>query len=297
MYKLLGSDQKQYGPVSADQVRAWIAQGRANAASKLQAAGSSKWKPLGEFPEFADALQATGGAVSPPPPGRKPTSAAAPPKASGMAVASLVLGGLGLVTCGITSLAGLVVGIIALARISKSNGRMGGRGLALAGTMVSAILLLLTPIAAAKLLPALVKTKTTPHTVRCINNVKQLNLALMRMYADDNNGMLPAGTNWCDALIPYLAGMTNAFVCPQGTPHQRCHYALNAQVAGRGLSDIQEPSQVVLVFEIEGGWNVTGGRELLSIRPRHNNLCTVGFADGHAEMVPPARLEQLRWEP
>ncbi len=296
MYKLLGSDQKQYGPVTADQVRAWIAQGRANAKSKLQAAGSNKWKPLGEFSEFADALQARGRAASPPLPGRQPRSAAASPKATGMAVASLVLGGLGLVTCGITSLAGLVVGIIALVRISKSNGRIGGRGLALAGTIVSAAFLLLAPILAARLLPALIRTKTTPNTAGCMNNVKQLNLALM-MYATDFNDRFPASSNWCDALIPYLAGMTNSFLCPEGAPNQRCHYALNAHVAGRELSDIQEPSQVVLVFEIEGGWNVTGGRELLSIRPRHNSLCTVGFADGHAEMVPGARLEQLRWEP
>ena len=57
MFKLLGTDQKEYGPVSADQIRQWITQGRANARTQLQAAGSTDWKPLAEFPEFADALQ------------------------------------------------------------------------------------------------------------------------------------------------------------------------------------------------------------------------------------------------
>ena len=65
MYKLLGSDQEEYGPVSADQVRAWISQGRANGRSQLQAAGSTEWKPLAEFPEFADALKAMAGAGLP----------------------------------------------------------------------------------------------------------------------------------------------------------------------------------------------------------------------------------------
>ena len=60
-YKLLGSDQKEYGPVSAEQFRTWIAQGRANARSKVQAAGARGWKPLTEFPEFAEALERAGG--------------------------------------------------------------------------------------------------------------------------------------------------------------------------------------------------------------------------------------------
>lgn len=56
MYKILGGDQKEYGPVSADQVREWITQRRVGAQTMIQADGSSEWKPLGTFPEFAAAL-------------------------------------------------------------------------------------------------------------------------------------------------------------------------------------------------------------------------------------------------
>jgi len=297
MYKLLGSDQKEYGPVSADQVRAWIAQGRANARSKLQAAGSAEWKSLTEFPEFADALQGAATPAASPSPAGGTQAAAGPPKTSGMAVTSLVLGCLGLLTCGITSLVGLVLGIIALVRINKSKGQLGGQGLALAGTIVSAAFLLLAPIPAAMLLPALAKAKAKAGGIHCMNNVKQLNLALM-MYATDNNDQFPAGSKWCDALMPYLAGATNAFVCPNGAPNRRCHYALNAQLAGRGLKDSQaSPAQMVLVFECDGGWNVSGGRELLPAEPRHAGAYVMGFADGHAEVRRSGRLEQLRWEP
>ncbi len=120
MFKLLGADDKEYGPVSADQVRAWIAQGRANARSKLQAAGSADWKPLGEFPEFANALQAMAGSAAPPLPAAQAPAATMPAKTSGLAVTSLVLGCLGLLTVGLTSVVGLVLGIIAMVRISKS---------------------------------------------------------------------------------------------------------------------------------------------------------------------------------
>jgi hypothetical protein len=58
MYRIIGGDQKQYGPVSTDEVRAWIAEGRLNAQSLAWAEGEADWKPLSAFPEFADALRA-----------------------------------------------------------------------------------------------------------------------------------------------------------------------------------------------------------------------------------------------
>jgi hypothetical protein len=53
MFKIIGGDGRPYGPVSADQIRQWIAEGRANAQTLAQAEGSVEWKALGLFPEFA----------------------------------------------------------------------------------------------------------------------------------------------------------------------------------------------------------------------------------------------------
>jgi len=58
MYKIIGGDQNQYGPVTADEVRHWIADGRLNGQSLAWAEGATEWKPLGSFPEFAEALRA-----------------------------------------------------------------------------------------------------------------------------------------------------------------------------------------------------------------------------------------------
>ena len=58
MYKIIGVDQKEYGPISADQLRQWIAEGRANGQTKVQLEGSTDWKPLSDFPEFIEALTA-----------------------------------------------------------------------------------------------------------------------------------------------------------------------------------------------------------------------------------------------
>lgn len=58
MYKILGGDQKEYGPVAVEQLREWIAQRRVNAQTMAQAEGSSEWKALGAFPELAAAINA-----------------------------------------------------------------------------------------------------------------------------------------------------------------------------------------------------------------------------------------------
>lgn len=73
MYKVIGGDQKQYGPVTADEVRFWIADGRLNAQSLAWTESTGDWKPLASFPEFAEALRAK--ATLQPPPG-----AALPPE-------------------------------------------------------------------------------------------------------------------------------------------------------------------------------------------------------------------------
>jgi hypothetical protein len=70
MFTILGTDGKEYGPVTADKIQAWITGGRANLLTKAQRVGETEWKTLGDFPEFAAA--ATGG---PPAPAPAPTTA------------------------------------------------------------------------------------------------------------------------------------------------------------------------------------------------------------------------------
>src|ERR1043166_2638994 len=61
MYKIIGGDQKEYGPVTADELRRWISEGRLNGQSLVRAEGAADWQPLSSFPKFADALQAQAG--------------------------------------------------------------------------------------------------------------------------------------------------------------------------------------------------------------------------------------------
>ncbi|HTQ50608.1 MAG TPA: DUF4339 domain-containing protein [Candidatus Acidoferrales bacterium] len=55
-YKVIGGDLKQYGPVSTEELRKWIAEGRLNAQSLVQEYGDIEWKQLSQISEFADEL-------------------------------------------------------------------------------------------------------------------------------------------------------------------------------------------------------------------------------------------------
>src|SRR5215472_11159260 len=62
MYKIIGADGKEYGPITVEQLRQWIAEGRANAQTRVLLEGTSEWKPLSAFPEFMVSAPAAPGA-------------------------------------------------------------------------------------------------------------------------------------------------------------------------------------------------------------------------------------------
>ncbi|MDB6122592.1 MAG: hypothetical protein JWQ71_1585 [Pedosphaera sp.] len=103
MYKIIGANQTEYGPVTADQIRQWIAEGRATTQTLAQMEGETGWKPLSEFPEFA------GNFAAAPPTGNPPAFGAAPlddtgraralRAVSGPAISLMVAGAISILVC------------------------------------------------------------------------------------------------------------------------------------------------------------------------------------------------------
>ncbi len=58
MYRIIGGDQKEYGPVTAEHLRRWVAEGRVNAQTSVQAEGTVNGSRCPTFPAFADLLGA-----------------------------------------------------------------------------------------------------------------------------------------------------------------------------------------------------------------------------------------------
>jgi len=134
MYKMIGADGQQYGPVDAEQIRRWLSENRVRNETLIQAEGSQEWKPLRSYPEFSNASV---GNVPPPFSETPPPMSALKTDLSSRAstkvaagVCGILLGSLGihkfilgytgpglilllitLLTCGV---AGMVTGIIGL---------------------------------------------------------------------------------------------------------------------------------------------------------------------------------------
>ena len=218
-------------------------------------------------------------------------------KTSGLAIASLILAVCGFLTCGLTAILGLILGIVGLCSIRKRAEQLKGQGLAIAGIVVSAITIAILPFIAlimAILMPALAQAKMQARTIVSQNHVRQICLAMM-MYCEDNDGRFPPADNWTTALAPYI-GDVKILESPFA-PHTGCAYAMNKHLDGRKLNDIKQPARTVLIFEARIGGTPAGGRELLPHKPRGQRGYVVGFLDGHTEIVRTKNLDTLIWIP
>jgi prepilin-type processing-associated H-X9-DG protein len=288
MYRIIGGDGKEYGPISTDQMRQWIAQNRVNGATLVRPESGGDWKALSTYPEFTVILPRPAGVM---PAHGVSANTGGESGTSGLAIASLVLGILGIFTCGVGALVAIVLGIVALVQINKSQERLKGRGLAIAGICVAAVSLLVLP---AMLLPALGKAKQKAMTINCINNMKQVGIA-MRTYASVNNDKLPPAATWSTDISSYV-GNTRVFHCVGDSRGGMVYsYAFNQRLSGKTLSEINPGT--VLLFESDGGPNNFGGMERLSQARHGQNQCNVLFADGSVRVVRDAELMSLRWDP
>jgi uncharacterized membrane protein len=67
MYIIIGGDQKEYGPISAEDIGLWIGEGRLNEHSLVKKESDAEFRPLASFPEFAGAFAAKTPVSGPPP--------------------------------------------------------------------------------------------------------------------------------------------------------------------------------------------------------------------------------------
>lgn len=281
MYKIIGSDGKEYGPVNLDQMRKWIAEGRINGQTRVQAAGATGFKAATEFPELGLA------AATAPAPGGAPPALPAGGGEGGntsLAITSLVLGALSLVCFGfLTGIPAIICGHLARGRVRQNPREYGGSGYALAGLIMGyvgvAVTLLIMP---ALLLPALSQAKGKAQKINCVNNLKQVGLAV-RIWAMDNNDQFPfnASTNKGGTLE----------LCKRGSDGFDLNPALHLQVMSNELSTpkilwcpADTRRQPATTFASLGPANVSyqlctgtnvcevNPQEVLAICPIHNNV-------------------------
>jgi prepilin-type N-terminal cleavage/methylation domain-containing protein/prepilin-type processing-associated H-X9-DG protein len=130
-------------------------------------------------------------------------------------------------------------------------------------------------ILAALLFPAFARARETARRTVCLSNIKQIGLATL-MYAQDYDETLPPGSDrlshdrvfdfgdpkrgssFLGSIIPYARSRA-IFYCPDSTPHglkiYECtavsctSYSGNAVVAGRPLTAVPAPAQIIYMQE------------------------------------------------
>ena len=214
-------------------------------------------------------------------------------KTSGLAVAALVLGIMSMFTLLLTTLPAIICGIIAVVKINKSRGQLKGMGLAIAGMALPAVAIPVVAMLLAIMMPALSKTKHMAQRIVCATNLKGLSIATMT-YSLDYDNEFPTGNKWCDLLIDEADVSPMSLNCPveREVPFG---YGFNSNLEGRSFDDVD--ADVVMMFEIEGGKNITGGPELLYTLRHDGEGCNIAFVDGHVEFIRTENLESLKWVP
>jgi predicted Ser/Thr protein kinase len=231
-------------------------------------------------------------------PPKSPDTDVRPPAAhvetSGMAIASLVLGISGIFTAGLGAIVGIILGIVSLRAIRRSAGQLSGRGLAIAGIVVSGTILFMIVflLGPAIILPAIWRARAAATVTESMANAHQIAIAI-GTYGEENNGKPPPADSWPDALEPYL-GKGREILSSPSNPDAGRAWAMNPNL--RTLN-IPRGAGIVLFFEAEFGSPPSGGPELLPQKPRSEQGYIIGFADYHVEYVPPERLDELIWEP
>jgi len=93
-YTIIGGDKKEYGPVSSEDMRQWIAEGRLDGNTLARSENDTEWRPLSTFPEFSLLFQSR--PHSPPPlnPLRRPVPETSLQEVKNPAICLIVAGGL-----------------------------------------------------------------------------------------------------------------------------------------------------------------------------------------------------------
>ena len=219
------------------------------------------------------------------------------PKRCGLAIASLVCGIIGPLTVGLTSIVAVILGIVGLVKISKSQGALGGKGLAIVGTVLGGLFLLALPfiaLIAAIAVPAFVTARGTAQATMSMSNLKQLSMAA-QVYAAERDCALPSPTGWPQELRKFY-GSDQVLKDPACRDGGRA-YAMNAALGGMRLDSIANLGRTVLFFDCAPGSPPGGGPELLPPAPRHPEGHNIVFCDGHVEAVSVQELDTLIWDP
>lgn len=196
-----------------------------------------------------------------------PGALGAQPLKTGLAVTTLVLGIVGLAACPLTGIVAVVLGIIALNKISKAPQVYGGKGMAIGGLTCGAVSMCTVPLLLSILLPSLSRARELSKRLVCAANMTSIGNAV----ATYSNNFPGQGSPTLNALVQRGDITQQVTVCPSSSA-ATSNYVLLPIPAGQTAS-----GQTVLAYEPLSNHAGEGGNVL--------------FLDGHVSFE---RVESYR---
>ncbi len=165
------------------------------------------------------------------------------------------------------------------------------------------VVIAIIAILAAILFPVFAKAREKARQTSCMNNQRQLAVAIT-MYVQDNNSTFftdPVNSPWSNR-ISSLAGNDKLFDCPSTSFKGSStvpEYGINPYLFGRSLGSVFDPAGCLMIADLSK--NASGNYAMAQfsttvpysmttdfnsmLDPRHNNSVQFACADGHVQVV------------
>ncbi len=187
------------------------------------------------------------------------------PRTTGLAIASVICGPLGFFTLGLSGIAAVITGHLALSAIKKANGALAGRGMSITGLITGYLSISILGIAvlAGLATPVIMKSKIQAERVESMSNVGQIGEALFRF--EEEYGTFPSDE--LAAEEAKFAGLTGVRVLDQLEAADLLPDVDRMLAVGKlckgdwlyfpGMSTGSHPNAPVLISpEIDGKWMI-----------------------------------------
>ena len=170
----------------------------------------------------------------------------------------------------------IILGILAIIKIKKHQGILGGKRLAYFGLFLGILLFVYSLFINVGFW--LDETSSELQLIKHGRDKISMLGQMLIHYANDNNGILPNANNWCDALSNYHKGIKREDFQHPDTDGFECDYAFNKNVSEKKLSEL--PENTIILFESSGKWNLNGDYKLLENSTKRIYFINVILADG-----------------
>ena len=180
----------------------------------------------------------------------------------------------------------VTLSIVSIFKIKLSGGKLKDMGLPIIGGIIIPVILVgivLASIVIGKAMDSVTKVVRLSIYKR---ELETLGKAL-QVYSTDFDGKYPTADKWCDLLVQHSDVNKTSFGKFVVDGHS--NYAINPH------AEPNSPTDVVLLFEIDGVWNQAGGEELLTFENKEPKGCMILFNGGHIKLVKPEYVKGLKW--